>query len=144
MNNKEGIKWLLQKIYNKGFKYIIFDSACGGYFGLDKLPIECDERYKYNGVNRCGVNLIADLLPDFNEPNYLDIGKYLGIVDWSKVAVDTPIIVKYNGQDTHRHFSYYRDNRVYFYPDGKTSWTATSKEWTNPICVTLAGGNDEK
>ena len=143
MNNKEGIKWLLQKIYDKGFKYIVFDSAYGGYFGLDKPPIECDERYKHNCVNRCGVNLIADLLPDFNEPNYLDIGKYLGIIDWSKIPVDEPIMVKINGQYINRHFASYQDNRVYFYSDGKTSWTGLSTDWTNQTCARLAGGDDE-
>lgn len=144
MNNKEGTKWLLQKIYDKGFKYIIFDSAYGGYFGLDKLPIECDERYKYNCVNRCGVNLIADLLPDFNEPNYLDIGKYLGIIDWSKVAVDTPIIVnELPSVELCRYFKEYKDGNVYYFSGGRTSWNGITSEYTTPDKVRLAGGDDE-
>ncbi len=34
------------------------------------------------------ANLVL-LNSDFNEPNYLDIGKYLGVFDWGKVAVFT-------------------------------------------------------
>lgn len=45
-------------------------------------------------------------------------------VDWSKVAVDTPILVSTNGQDwIHRHFAEYRDGRVYAFDGGVTSWT---------------------
>lgn len=142
MNDKEGRKWLLQKLYSNGIKYIAFSKFYNGYVGLKDEPLFMKTGGLISAPNY--IITLGDLLPDFNEPNYLDIGKYLGIVDWSKVAVDTPIFVKYNGQDIHRHFAHYKDNRVYFYPDGKTSWTACSKDWTNPICVKLAGGDDEK
>lgn len=142
MNDKEGRKWLLQKLYNNGIKYIAFSNFYNGYVGLKDEPLFMKTGGLISAPNY--IITLGDLLPDFNEPNYLDIGKYLGIVDWSKVAVDTPIFVKYNGQDIHRHFAHYKDNRVYFYPDGKTSWTACSKDWTNPICVKLVGGDDEK
>ena len=47
------------------------------------------------------------------------------VVDWSKVAVDTPILVSTNGQDwIHRHFAEYRDGRVYAFDGGVTSWTS--------------------
>lgn len=142
MNDKEGRKWLLQKLYSNGIKYIAFSKFYNGYVGLKDKPLFTKVGGLISAPNY--IITLGDLLPDFNEPNYLDIGKYLGIVDWSKVAVDTPIFVKYNGQDIHRHFAHYKDNRVYFYPDGKTSWTACSKDWANPICVKLAGGDDEK
>lgn len=49
-------------------------------------------------------------------------------VDWSKVEVDTPILVSTNGQDwIHRHFAEYRDGRVYAFDDGATSWTSNEK-----------------
>lgn len=142
MNDKEGRKWLLQKLYSNGIKYIAFSKFYNGYVGLKDEPLFMKTGGLISAPNY--IITLGDLLPDFNEPNYLDIGKYLGIVDWGKVAVDTPIFVKYNGQDIHRHFAHYKDNRVYFYPDGKTSWTACSKDWTNPVCVKLAGGDDEK
>ena len=52
-------------------------------------------------------------------------------VDWSKVNVDTPILVSTNGQDwNHRHFAEYRDGRVCAFDGGTTSWTSNvSTEW---------------
>ena len=59
---------------------------------------------------------MSGLIPDFNEPNYLDIGKYLGIMDWSKVAVDTPIIVDLgNGTKLKRHFAKCDGCNIYYY-----------------------------
>ena len=47
-------------------------------------------------------------------------------VDWSKVAVDTPILVKDNGEERwkKRHFAKYEDGKVYAYCNGATSWSA--------------------
>ena len=47
-------------------------------------------------------------------------------VDWSKVAVDTPILVR-NGEETawrKRYFAKYEDGKVYAYCGGATSWSA--------------------
>nr|DAI23485.1 MAG TPA: hypothetical protein [Caudoviricetes sp.] len=143
MNDKEGIKWLLQKLYDKGVRYIVFDSVLGIYFGVDKPLIKYGDRYDYGGVNRYGVGLIADLLPDFNEPNYLDIGKYLGIVDWSKVAVDTPILVSKNKTKwERRYFAKYEHGEVFAFRNGATSWSDNTYPF-NWNYVKLAGGDDE-
>ena len=84
------------------------------------------------------------LLPDFNEPNYLDIGKYLGIVDWSKVAVDTPIKIRDNvGVFVIRHFSKFLGVFVYYFDNGRTSWSETGEIKIMPKYVRLAGGDDE-
>lgn len=52
-------------------------------------------------------------------------------VDWSKVKVDTPILVRTNEEDwsrwSHRHFAEYRDGTVYAFDDGATSWTSNEK-----------------
>lgn len=55
-------------------------------------------------------------------------------VDWSKVEVDTPILVSMNEEDwsywSRRHFAEYRDGTVYAFKDGATSWTTNLKtEW---------------
>ena len=145
MNDKEGIKWLLQKLYDKGVRYIVFDSVLGRYFGVDKPFIKYGDRYDYGGVNRYGVGLIADLLPDFNEPNYLDIGKYLGIVDWSTAAVNTPIVVDLgNGTKLKRHFAKCDGCSIYYYKKGKTSWTFDDVACAHKSMVSLAGGSDER
>lgn len=48
-------------------------------------------------------------------------------VDWSKVEVDTPILVSTDGQTWyHRYFAEYYDETVYAFQEGTTSWTNTS------------------
>lgn len=62
----------------------------------------------------------------FEEKDQLiDIGEYLGVVDWSKVPVDTPILVSdTNGTNWEkRHFAYFKDGMVYAWLSGTTSWT---------------------
>lgn len=53
-------------------------------------------------------------------------------VDWSKVEVDTPILVR-NHEDNEwikRHFAKYENGRVYAFCDGYTSWTTkTTLSW---------------
>lgn len=46
-------------------------------------------------------------------------------VDWSKVPVDTKILVKdYTSEDwKKRHFAKYEDGKIYAYDDGKSSFT---------------------
>ena len=59
------------------------------------------------------------LLEDYEEPE----------VDWSKVKVDTPILVKQgkNGEWLERHFAKYENGDVYAWVDGQTSWTGADE-----------------
>ena len=89
-----------------------------------KYIIELDEipntgLYKARGANtlvfdKKGIENI--LTPYEEEPE----------VDWSKVAVDTPILVRDSkGESWHeRHFAKYENGIIYAWDDGKTSWTA--------------------
>lgn len=55
------------------------------------------------------------LMEEYKEPE----------VDWSKVAVDTPVYVS-SSPDTgwkRRHFAFYKNGRVCCYKDGKSSFT---------------------
>jgi hypothetical protein len=47
-------------------------------------------------------------------------------VDWSKVAVDTPILVRdtVGGRWSRRYFAKYEDGIVYAWENGATSWSA--------------------
>lgn len=66
-----------------------------------------------------------------DEPQCIDIAEYLGIVDWSKVAVDTPILVSANGRKwIKRYFAKLQDGEVYAWDDGVTSWSASHKHCT--------------
>lgn len=65
----------------------------------------------------------------FEEKDQLiDIAEYLGIVDWSKVAVDTPILVRNNGCVwTKRYFAEYKNGKVRTYFNGATSWSSDGR-----------------
>ena len=88
-----------------------------------KYIIELDEipntgLYKARGANtlvfdKKGIENILE--PYKEEPE----------IDWYKVAVDTPILVKNSENDYwhERHFAKYVNGRVYAWNDGKTSWT---------------------
>ena len=64
------------------------------------------------------------LLEEYEEPE----------VDWSKVEVDTPILVRtVEGADwVKRNFAKYEGGMVYVWNNGKTSWTALDNECVTP------------
>ena len=53
-------------------------------------------------------------------------------IDWSKVKVDTPILVRdYEGQEwANRYFAKYENKTIYAWDSGRTSWTGDGvTEW---------------
>jgi hypothetical protein len=142
MNDKEGRKWLLQKLYDNGIKYIAYSPFYGGHVGMKETPRISDKGEVFN--HELILITLGDILPDFNEPNWLDIGKYLGIIDWSKIPVDAPIKVQRgNGVVINRHFATFDNGEVYYYRDGRTSWSDVGRKSVSPKKVILAGGDDE-
>ena len=72
--------------------------------------------------DQCKMLQIIWLMEEYEEPEKPE-------VDWSKVEVDTPILVK-NSEDEEwrkRHFAKYKNGNVYAWSDGLTSWTAYDK-----------------
>ena len=63
----------------------------------------------------CNMLQMIWLMEDYEEPE----------VDWSKVAVDTPILVRQtkDGEWLRRHFAKYEGGIVYTWKDSHTSWT---------------------
>ena len=78
-----------------------------------------------NGIDcqRCAMLQMLWMLEDYKEPE----------VDWSKVEVDTPILVRdYESQEWEaRHFAKYEDGVIYSWDGGSTSWTSRGNvtEW---------------
>ena len=66
--------------------------------------------------DQCKMLQTIWLMEDYEEPK----------VDWGKVEVDTPILVKSSEDGTwrKRHFAKYKNGNVYAWSDGLTSWTA--------------------
>lgn len=55
-------------------------------------------------------------------------------IDWSKVKVDTPILVRESEQNPwlKRYFAKFKDGKVYTWDSGKTSWSIEDK--TGMLC----------
>lgn len=64
----------------------------------------------------CRLRQTAWLFEEYEEPE----------VDWSKVEIDTPILVRDAEYEnwSRRYFAAYKDGEVYAWVIGKTSWSA--------------------
>ena len=72
---------------------------------------ECDGR-----CTRCNLIQAMWLMSEYTKPE----------VDWSKVEVDTPILVRDSDNEewTKRYFARYENGALYAWGDGRASWTA--------------------
>ena len=66
----------------------------------------------------------------FKELMELDLEPYTQPTDWSKVKVDTKILVKDSTNETwcRRHFAKFENGKIYAWTDGYTSWTSDYEE----------------
>lgn len=75
------------------------------------------------------------MLEEYEEPE----------TDWSKVAVDTPILVR-NYEDNNwlkRHFATHENGEVFAWNDGHTSWTQTGvRHWEYAKLAEVEHGTD--
>ena len=91
---------------------------------VNDKPVKCTDLYKCDECNfgkkkSCEPYLEEWLFSEYEEPE----------VDWSKVKVDTPILVKDMEEEewTNRYFAKFVDGKVYAWMGGATSWTADSE-----------------
>lgn len=145
MNDKEGRKWLLQKLYESKYRYIFRADNHKLYVTISK-PVSVDGVYYKQADCGLTMRLMSAICPLFDDVrSFISISEELGIVDWSKVAVDTPIKIRYNdGVVVNRHFSKFLGGMVYYFDNGRTSWSETGETKIMPKYVMLAGGDDEK
>ena len=99
------------KTYTNGFSYceeIIIPNVLKP-LGKSCVDTSCDV---------CNALTILWLMEEYEEPE----------VDWSKVEVDTPILVRdsENTEWLKKHFAKYKDGIVYVWNLGRTSWSATN------------------
>lgn len=84
---------------------------------VDCQYLKCEDclfSYRYNEVHYCNVNRIKWLVAEYTESE----------VDWSKVPVDTPVLVSNDGKKwSCRHFSRVVNGIPYTWMYGGTSWT---------------------
>nr|DAU10741.1 MAG TPA: hypothetical protein [Caudoviricetes sp.] len=113
MNDKQFTDELFRRMYVLGYRKAEIENGTV-FFYKDR---ECISQWS----DRVDVRSTC-----FTEKDQLiDIAEYLGIVDWSKVEVDTPIFVRNRIEDVWncRYFAKYEDGKVYTWQLGRTSWS---------------------
>ena len=133
MTDEQCVKWLLQKTYDVGYRYIAMDKG-GETFLYKNKPVK--EESAWRGL--CGnvyswLYEIINPLVSWEDEAPFDIGKYLGIVDWANVPADTKVFVSDDGRNwERRYFKRYNklireNNEEYPYAcflAGCTSWSS--------------------
>lgn len=120
MNDKQFTDNFFKTMYELGYRRAEIEKGCIFFYKepttltvwVPRIPIKCT----------CFTD----------EPQCIDIAEYLGIVDWSKVAVDTPILVKddYDDKWEKAYFAKYEDEMIYAWNNGRTSFSARNKDDT--------------
>lgn len=115
MNDKQFTDELFKRMYDLGYQ---------------KAEIEDDTLFFFVS-ERDYLCLFSPRVPVkstcFEEKDQLiNIGEYLGIVEWSKVKVDTPVLVRdFEGAKWEkRHFAFFKNGRVNTWCGGTTSWSS--------------------
>lgn len=120
MNDKQFTDELFYRMYDLGYR---------------KAEIESGTVFFYKNCGRISQwsNRVDIRSTCFTEENQqIDIAEYLGIVDWSKVKADTPILVKddYDDKWEKAYFAKYEDEMIYAWSNGRTSFSARNKDDT--------------
>lgn len=129
ITDKQGQEWLLQKLYDDGWKYYVKNVGSTA-FVTTKRPVMNDGILDINsgGHVKC-INNISKIMPEIERNEVLNIAGELGIVDWSKVAVDTPVLVSSNGIEWYkRYFASFDRGNVLAWEYGATSWSVDDAE----------------
>ena len=80
-----------------------------------------------------------------NACEWLDLEYVAPPVDWSKVAVDTPIFVRNREKEAwrRRYFAKYENGIVFAWENGLTSWSAHRSNVVGWGTAKLAGGEEK-
>ena len=120
MTNREHYSEQIIDICAKGGRPIVESDGLTGCSGRDCSG--CPNLYKSHGIFwACFICKAQEHFTKWLEEEYEPT------VDWSKVPVDTPILVKDERSSDkwfERHFAYYHDGEVYAWKNGRTSYTS--------------------
>lgn len=127
---EDGVKSFLQDLYNKGYRYIFFDPTISVYIASEQEPYFEDNKYMHcYGNKRTAIvsSLEVTVIQEWLESYlYIKIDKYIDVVDWGNVSVDTPVLAKDNDEDNwhKRYFAKYENGGLFAFAYGQTEWSS--------------------
>lgn len=118
----------MEVLYKLGIRYIATDTW-GCTFGLSIKPavnyLGRFERVIDREEVVISLERFKDLIPANNIFGMFDLTRYLHKVDWSKVPIDTPVLVSNDGEEWfRRHFAGVRNGEPRAFFQGASAWTA--------------------
>ena len=116
MKNEQ--KWLLQEMYNEGYRDIKIEGVYA--FFVNPTFIENGGNFKIRDHTPRIPCKVLGLNPNIRK---YSIASLLDIVEWEKVPVDTPIFVEFRFGSIKRYFAGYKNKMVCYFVNGRTSWS---------------------
>ena len=101
--------------YEDEIKNYVGNNFCNNFV----IPVIRKNCECLGSCEQCRMLQLIWLLEEYEEPE----------IDWSKVEIDTPILVKHSESAKwhKRHFAKYENGNVYAWVDGQTSWTGADE-----------------
>lgn len=116
MTNEQ--KWLLEQMHQEGYRDIKIIGVYAYFVNPDF--IENGGNFKVRDHTPRIPCRVLGLSPKTEK---YSIASLLGFVEWERVPVDTPIIVKTPYGEYKRYFAEYSKGRVWYFNNGATSWS---------------------
>lgn len=144
ITDEQGRMWMFKKLYDAGWRYCVMDNFNDLYLTNEKPSMydDVDEIRVGSCKKAMSASAFKNILPELKPNECISIAEELGIVDWSKVPVDTPVRVWNNESTTKekRHFAGYENGYVLMWSHGGTSWSSPKhcvSEWDHAELVEL-------
>lgn len=130
MTNYEHYKDKIEKITRLGYEIAVNKH--------DNKPCVCDDLSCDDCI--ASTTTCFETISKWADEEYIEPG-----VDWSKVPVDTPILVSDDEKHWHRrYFAKRSDGKFYTFSDGSTSWSAEVGHVTSWLYAKLAGAENNE
>lgn len=116
MTNEQ--KWFLEQMHQEGYRDI---KIIGVYaYFVNPTFFENSGGFKVREHTPRIPCRVLGLNPNIRK---YSIAALLGIVEWEKVPVDTPIVIKKGFISLKRYFAGYKNDMVCYFVGGLTSWS---------------------
>lgn len=125
ITDEQGREWLIQKLYDDGWRYYVRNIGGVAFLTTKKPVMEGNILEITSGKTIKHADAIRNIMPEINKCGVLDLAEELGIVDWSEVEIDARVFVRNTNTEPWkcRYFAEYNNGIVYTWVDGRTSWS---------------------